>query len=608
MPLVIRARLESDEALPGFLLRLASLNKADGIDSILRAAGSRPSGWKRSVNFPPGPPNLAGLPALCGTRRKALVKAGYWRTAESLPWRNFRGSVVKLPDLALTTPRICPECLRSREVCRDLWDLRINPCCHFHQRQLLLACPQCKQTLEWRRPSITHCRCGFDLTGAETPAATAGAIQIARDLEDLVRGRGSSLVPGAELHTFIQLVRILGVPIGQPVSMRAIQREPVSVAHEWATRAWAYIEDWPQGFEAWLRSRQKEPIEGMRLDEAFAGVLQKFRDVLPVPVGECVFDAMREYLAQNWPGILAVHRFYGSDACKYMDMTTFARSLNTEPRVVRRLVRDGLVKSVVRKDGGRTRTFFEVASVPGGKEARLINQRAVADRLGLTKDNTLRLRRAGLITPIQADHRVYYLAADIDAFMERFNRLSRPASVGETLLPLDKLPTRHLCFVDYLQVVLAGAIPLFRSTEAAAGLAAFAVRRSDVFGGAMIINGRVFYTLRQAAKMLRTLPRQLTFMQKAGLLPRVRAMRGFTLEMIDTARNDFVRAWQIGDELGLGPRKARAWIDSEGVRPVIGSDTSAGITAMWRASDVERVLGRPLKRQWAKLQEGLRAA
>lgn len=603
VPLVLTSRLQGTEALLGYLLRLATLNQTRGIAPLLKAAGLKPS-WKQAVNFGTTAPDLTELGRLAGLSRSTLQASGYWRTAEG-PWHTFNQHLIRLTDLSLAQARVCPQCLGDREVCWDVWDLRAYPCCHVHRCRLLSACPQCNRPIGWSRPSVGHCRCGFDLAQAVTPPASIGVVVIAKMFNELARGRPAGLVPTEDLQSLIRLVQILGSPVDRPLSMRAIQREHVEAAYDGGERAADYLHAWPFGFKKWLAARCAEK-PGVSLARDFGGVLQQLRDAFSPPAGNFVLDVVRNYIADEWRGLPAANTFFAAgEKAKYVSYIKAARSLGVDTKFILRLLEQGRIKGLVRKRGQRRAILIEVSSLPAAEAARrsLLLRSEVAARLAVTELMTLKMRKAGLITAIDEGPRVYFLSAEIDAFLVKIGSLAQPFA-DQPLVPIPRLSTRHRSFVDFIRDILAAEISIFHLPVPGEGLGAFGVSPSDIYRGKTRIDGRVYLTLKQAAKTLHLAPRQLEHMQKLGLIPRHGYKHPFTPETVEMARAEFMRSWEIGDELGLGFRRARAWIDATGVRPVIEHDPAAGVCAMWRTRDVERVIGHPLKRARECRQRG----
>jgi excisionase family DNA binding protein len=109
----------------------------------------------------------------------------YVNASLSLPLKVFR------PECST----ICPECLKENCYIRSLWSIRFYTTCHLHERQLLDTCPSCSSRLDWMRPALDKCSCGYDLGMAwGRKCDSAGAIQILKMMEDENKGAIDNIV------------------------------------------------------------------------------------------------------------------------------------------------------------------------------------------------------------------------------------------------------------------------------------------------------------------------------------------------------------------------------------------------------------------------------
>ena len=58
-------------------------------------------------------------------------------------------------------PQVCPECISNCGYARALWDFSIISVCPTHLCKLVDVCPHCGKRLQWNRPSLSGCNCGF---------------------------------------------------------------------------------------------------------------------------------------------------------------------------------------------------------------------------------------------------------------------------------------------------------------------------------------------------------------------------------------------------------------------------------------------------------------
>lgn len=184
-PLLIRPAPMEGESLRGYLLRLG---EANGLESaLLREALRFYSAGDRSV--------LAALAALCGCEIAQLPQT--W-TSQSLGLRQktwVHG--VPLPPAMVRIERcaVCPQCLSARVGVRAEWEIDALCVCPDHGCHLIDVCPCCKRPIQWCRPGVAVCRCGFDLCRAPQSKATPEAIALSTLIGDRLRGFAITAAP-----------------------------------------------------------------------------------------------------------------------------------------------------------------------------------------------------------------------------------------------------------------------------------------------------------------------------------------------------------------------------------------------------------------------------
>lgn len=58
-------------------------------------------------------------------------------------------------------PQLCPACIFEFGYARSLWDFSLVAACHYLQCMLIDQCPDCARRIQWTRPSLQCCTCGF---------------------------------------------------------------------------------------------------------------------------------------------------------------------------------------------------------------------------------------------------------------------------------------------------------------------------------------------------------------------------------------------------------------------------------------------------------------
>lgn len=254
-PLLIRPAPMEGESLRGYLLRLG---EANGLESaLLREALRFYSAGNRSV--------LVALAALCGCEVAQLPQT--W-TSQSKGLRQKTWVYgVPLPPAMVRIERcaVCPQCLRARVGVRAEWEIDALCVCPDHGCHLINVCPCCKRPIQWCRPGVAVCKCGFDLCHAPQSKATPEAIALSTLISDRLRGFAVTAAPqslgfhkdlmGMNLNVLLQTIGYIGLlhsehcTKGAAVSASSARTQQIkkstSVAHS--------LTDWPTNFRTALR-------------------------------------------------------------------------------------------------------------------------------------------------------------------------------------------------------------------------------------------------------------------------------------------------------------------------------------------------------------------
>lgn len=153
--LLLRPAQEEGESFPGYLLRLCSVNRIEGIEFLQRLLGvsyvelvmMNPSLFSELIR---GEKNVGDI-----NRRQATAK---------------RGLAVNRLGVSTKT-RICPKCFKEGRPHAASWDLPLSIACEFHHQCLIDQCPQCKVKISHRRKDAYLCACGLDWRHHEAPDA-----------------------------------------------------------------------------------------------------------------------------------------------------------------------------------------------------------------------------------------------------------------------------------------------------------------------------------------------------------------------------------------------------------------------------------------------------
>lgn len=186
-PLLVRPYPLVGEGLRGYFLRLAEDNELlPELDLYRMLFGSTTHAAATRSRLAQAA-EATGVPfaALMGLGSRGLAQT----TARTC---RFAGQGIALSRLRSARCAICPKCLGLKRALYASWELSAVAACPRHACWLIDQCPRCNGTLSWRRPGVSRCRCGFDLSAAAVSPAPAAVCALTAIVEERI---------GAELAT-----------------------------------------------------------------------------------------------------------------------------------------------------------------------------------------------------------------------------------------------------------------------------------------------------------------------------------------------------------------------------------------------------------------------
>lgn len=157
--LIERPTIAADEALNGYLLRLAECNGLMGIQHLLEPAQVKPRASYSAEQ-------IARIANVLDYDRQPLLDANLTNSRAAHPDVNAQfAPAARLP--------VCPLCFAERPVIRREWLNVLTPVCTKHGVLLVDQCNVCETPMTWRRASLSRCDCGADLMENEPVEAPA---------------------------------------------------------------------------------------------------------------------------------------------------------------------------------------------------------------------------------------------------------------------------------------------------------------------------------------------------------------------------------------------------------------------------------------------------
>lgn len=159
----------ADEAVLGYALRMAEANRVRGLGGTARllGCGSVVRG---------GQAHAASIAQLYGASPSRLIAlAPHQLRRDGELHVSLMGCELSKPWMLRShRPQVCPTCLAVDGYARVDWDVLFMTRCRLHWTPLLDQCPDCKETLCWRRMTLKRCSCGQNLCRIDPGAPTDG--------------------------------------------------------------------------------------------------------------------------------------------------------------------------------------------------------------------------------------------------------------------------------------------------------------------------------------------------------------------------------------------------------------------------------------------------
>lgn len=175
-----------DEALPGYLLRLAEANGYESIAALLRAAGIN----IRGLNTGYSSKLRTDAEALAALGRMAVGDPGHLSGHAATPLDGpalfMRECRVDSDAMLHERAQVCPHCLAEDGYIREELELAPVTVCSTHKVLLVDECPDCGHPLDWKRSNLMACgHCGADLRMAPPTPVGADVCEVADDFAAL---------------------------------------------------------------------------------------------------------------------------------------------------------------------------------------------------------------------------------------------------------------------------------------------------------------------------------------------------------------------------------------------------------------------------------------
>ena len=434
-----------EEALNGYLLRLAERNGLSGIGHVLE-----PLSIKARAIY--STEQLVRIADLLGCDRKTLFDANLVNSRSAPPETNglfAPGS--RLP--------VCPICFAEEPMVRQEWLNIMSPVCAKHAVRLIDHCSACQAPLSWRRIDLSRCDCGFELTAHATVEAPPFVTALSRSIHGhAIPDALAALLPsdfvaqGSDQSDY--MAWFFACHAADPGGERVMKRPRPANTDEaiifLETHLAPTFAHWPHGMHRLLssidaRSPNKSAGVQRQLKNWYRGMVVNFdRDRFQWLHDE-VAQYVAEHLAITINGRTSSIPASLGEIKGWLSVAEAARVIGVAPERLRRALRDGEVAGEVRR-GGADRDFAflrrELVDEIREQRTQYVQARRAMTILDVTKHQLKRLVDAGGVIHHEATDRpalvdcpyaqceLLELLAQIEARYQPWNALRHGSPIG----------------------------------------------------------------------------------------------------------------------------------------------------------------------------------
>lgn len=152
------------ESMTSLLFRIAEVNNITGIGHLVRLSGCHVVG-------PMVYSEIVELARLCRLDKEQLrdvcpAEITIRRGAPTFGYVVYGHFIEEQHLIVRRFERVCPHCMREHGYLLAAHQMALMTACPLHKVRLIDCCPGCRKPISVARPSLTFCRCGFDLSEA----------------------------------------------------------------------------------------------------------------------------------------------------------------------------------------------------------------------------------------------------------------------------------------------------------------------------------------------------------------------------------------------------------------------------------------------------------
>lgn len=585
--LLVRPLPYPDEAITGYLVRLAESNGFFGLRELFRYVVELGEGdCKRGVALASGLSQDA-IEGLVGPY------PSYWETAGSL-------AGLTVQDFNQQTLRWCPSCLLEAPYIRKFWALKLVCHCERHQTKLLERCPACGAAQSPLRSNLRSCQCGERISVADgLVAPTISETKLLGRLHfafDGVHGHGpfEQLNPSA----WVRLIRYFG----QFEDGREPERpgqlgnlHDLDVAGSVFSRAAVLLDDWPANFNRLLESTLKNRPVSPSLRKSFGRLYRLIYRDLADPSFGFVREAFEAFINDSWWGTVCKRNRGLSAAIQgqhpRLTLRQAADSLGIGKKTLKHLVQASVIQAMEAKTTkGRALTTIHRAQLDllGDLPASVMRLKDAAAALALPEHRLRELIDAGAIKPMlnrrEANTSQWLISkTDIDVLNQLPGvELGDGVSMKQILKNWRLRPGE---FPDLVREILNGSVELLKADQQSAFGDRMCSRASVATWRQMALGANQTLSVDQAAKALGVKQQVAYALVHSGLIRTDRIQKPIQIgrDALESFQQEYVSLAELAGGRRTSPRRLLLELD---LVPVCGPTVDGCRQYFFRRLDV----------------------
>ncbi|MFT7722212.1 MAG: TniQ family protein [Roseateles sp.] len=338
---------KADESPLGYYRRLSAANAL--------------TGWKELALMAEVSPSRSGLLGTPEHVAKMLSMPQPWTEQLAQQERGLRA----LRSLHRSgRDAVCPHCLAEDMYLRVHWEHAYATACTRHRVRLVDRCTVCASPLDILREHIALCNCSQELAHLPCEPATDAELWLSGLLAGAKEGDAPVIAPeviGAEPQAVAQLVRTLcqQADVAEaPPRRNAAAPKSVGEAVEFLAPLQSLLAQWPQAYEAHVRSRMAAGPQEARTLKALLGLwYRQLRDVAADGPLHAFLAPVQRIAATEFDGVVGIEDVDSWDDLRYVRLGDAANHGQMTVPTLRRAIAAGQVQYRTRRLGTKGKVY-----------------------------------------------------------------------------------------------------------------------------------------------------------------------------------------------------------------------------------------------------------